>query len=161
MVGPGVKSPRWVVDDLGESSGEEGVFGMRRILGRRVASAVAVISTLALAVPAVTGTAATAGDHPGDGHDGRVTRRSRHRARDPVGVRRRSERRLRRGRGLGRDVDHDRLRLEPHPVGRSRLVPLERRDRPCGAQRACARTEDHRGRRVRARLGAALRLPAG
>ncbi len=40
---------------------KKGSFGMRRILGRRVASAVAVISTLALAVPAVTGTAATAG----------------------------------------------------------------------------------------------------
>ena len=34
---------------------------MRRILGHRVASAVVVISTLAVAVPAVTGTAATAG----------------------------------------------------------------------------------------------------
>src|SRR3954451_19590924 len=41
--------------------GRRRVFGMRRISGRRVASAVAAISFLAVVVPGVTGTTATAG----------------------------------------------------------------------------------------------------
>ena len=88
----------------------------------------------------------------------RRTRRGGDRLADPVGVGRRSERRLRRRRGLGRVLDHARHRLEPHPGQRPDDVEVEPRHRPGRAGRDGPPHPDHRHRRVQPAVGAPVRL---
>ena len=80
--------------------------------------------------------------------------------RDPLGVRRRPQRRPGRDQKLRSEVGADRCRLEQHPRRRPDQLPLGPRSGSCRARGARSRPQHHGDGGVRAAMGAGIELPS-